>query len=65
MQKYHCLGALSKISETLWYAATFAGQWVALLSFPATALKCSERDREKRDKHLKKIEQWLAELNGK
>ncbi len=45
MQKHHYLGALPKISETLWYVATFGDQWVALLSFPAAALKCSARDR--------------------
>ena len=45
MQEHHYLGALPKISETLWYVATFADQWVALLSFSAAALKCSERDR--------------------
>ena len=45
MQKHHYLGALPKISETLWYVATFRNQWVALLSFSAPALKCSPRDR--------------------
>ena len=45
MQKHHYLGALPKISETLWYVATFGDQWVALLSFSAAALKCSARDR--------------------
>ena len=45
MRAHHYLGALSKISETLWYVATFADQWVALLSFSAAALKCSPRDR--------------------
>jgi len=45
MHKHHYLGALPKISETLWYVATFADQWVALLSFSAPALKCSARDR--------------------
>jgi len=45
MQEHHYLGSLPKISETLWYAATFADQWVALLSFSAAALKCSARDR--------------------
>ena len=45
MQEHHYLGALPKISETLWYVATFEGQWVALLSFSAAALKCSARDR--------------------
>ena len=44
MQEHHYLGALPKISETLWYVATFADQWVALLSFSAAALKCSARD---------------------
>jgi hypothetical protein len=45
MQGHHYLRALPKISETLWYVATFADQWVALLSFSAAALKCSVRDR--------------------
>ena len=44
MQEHHYLGALPKISEALWYVATFADQWVALLSFSAAALKCSARD---------------------
>ena len=45
MQQHHYLGALPKISETLWYVATWAEQWVALLSFSAAALKCGARDR--------------------
>jgi hypothetical protein len=45
MQEHHYLGALPKISETIWYVATFDDQWVALLSFSAAALKCSARDR--------------------
>lgn len=45
MQEYHYLGALPKISETLWYIAIFDKQWVALLSFSAAALKCSARDQ--------------------
>jgi hypothetical protein len=45
MQAHHYLGALPKISETLWYVATFDDQWMALLSFSAAALKCSPRDR--------------------
>jgi hypothetical protein len=45
MQEHHYLGALPKISETLWYAATFGDRWVALLSFSAPALKCSARDQ--------------------
>ena len=31
MQENHYLGALPKISETLWYVTTFADQWVALM----------------------------------
>jgi hypothetical protein len=45
MQQYHYLGALPKISETLWYVATWREEWVALLSFSACALKCAARDR--------------------
>jgi Druantia protein DruA/DDE_Tnp_1-associated len=45
MQRYHYLGSLPKISETLWYVATWCDEWVALLSFSASALKCSARDR--------------------
>ncbi len=45
MQEHHYLGALPKISETLWYVAVHGEQWVALLSFSAPALKCSARDQ--------------------
>lgn len=45
MQQYHYLGALPKISETLWYVAVWRDQWIGLLSFSAAALKCSPRDR--------------------
>ncbi len=45
IQEHHYLGALPKISETLWYVAIIGDQWVALLSFSAAALKCSARDR--------------------
>lgn len=45
MQQHHYLGALPKISETLWYVAVFDDQWIAILSFSAPALKCSARDR--------------------
>ena len=44
MQQHHYLGALPKISETLWYVATWREEWVALLSFSAAALKCAVRD---------------------
>ena len=45
MQRHHYLGALPKIGETLWYVATWHGQWVALLSFSAAAWKCAVRDQ--------------------
>jgi hypothetical protein len=45
MQQHHYLGALPKISETLRYVATWHEEWVALLSFSASALKCAARDR--------------------
>lgn len=45
MQEHHYLGAMRKISETLWYIAIHGNQWVALLCFSAAALKCSPRDR--------------------
>jgi hypothetical protein len=45
MQQHHYLGALPKISETLWYVASWREEWVALLSFSASALKCAARDR--------------------
>ncbi len=45
MQSNHYLGALPKIGNTLWYVAVCQGQWLALLSFSACALKCAARDR--------------------
>ena len=45
MRQQHYLGALPKIGETLWYVATWRGQWVAQLSLSAAALKCGVRDR--------------------
>jgi Druantia protein DruA/DDE_Tnp_1-associated len=45
MEQHHYLGSLPKISETLWYVALWRDQWVALLSFSASALKCGVRDR--------------------
>ncbi|MGF1548778.1 MAG: Druantia anti-phage system protein DruA [Thiotrichales bacterium] len=44
MQAHHYLGALPKIGHTLWYVASWRGQWLALLSFSAAALKCTARD---------------------
>lgn len=45
MQAHHYLGALPKIGHTLWYVATWRGEWLALLSFSAAAWKSSARDR--------------------
>jgi uncharacterized protein DUF4338/DDE family transposase len=45
MQRHHYLGALPKISETLWYVASWSEAWVALVSFSASALKYAARDR--------------------
>jgi hypothetical protein len=45
MHKHHYLGRLPKISETLWYTVLWRNQWVALLSFSASAWKCSARDK--------------------
>lgn len=45
MEKHHYLGAIPKIGETLWYVATYEGQWAALISFSSAALKCAARDR--------------------
>ena len=45
MQAHHYLGALPRIGNTIWYVAARAGEWLALLSFSAAALKCGVRDR--------------------
>ncbi len=45
MQQRPYWGALAKISETLGYVATWREEWLALLSFSASALKCAARDR--------------------
>jgi hypothetical protein len=45
MDQYHYLGKIPKISETLWYVALWRDQWVALLTFSASALKCKARDQ--------------------
>jgi hypothetical protein len=44
MDAHHYLGALPKIGNTLWYVATWHGEWLALLSFSAAAWKCAARD---------------------
>jgi Domain of unknown function (DUF4338)/DDE_Tnp_1-associated len=45
LEAHHYLGAAPKIGHTLWYVATWCGQWVVLLSFSAPAWKCAARDR--------------------
>lgn len=44
MKAHHYLGTLPKIGHSLWYAASFQGKWVALISFSAAAWKCAARD---------------------
>lgn len=44
MAAHHYLGALPKIGHTLWYVATWNGEWLALMSFSAAAWKCAARD---------------------
>ena len=39
MATHHYLGAAPKVGETLWYGAVWRGEWVALASFSAAALK--------------------------
>ncbi len=45
MQKHHYLGFVQKMGETMWYVATIDNQWVSLLSFSVSALKCKARDQ--------------------
>jgi len=44
MQKHHYLGFVPKIGETMWYIASIDNEWVSLLGFSASALKCKARD---------------------
>ena len=44
MQKHHYLGFVPKIGETIWYIASIDNEWVSLLGFSASALKCKVRD---------------------
>jgi len=45
MRAHHYLGCLPKIGETIWYVATWNGEWLALASFSAAAWKCAVRDQ--------------------
>lgn len=44
MERHHYLGCPRMVGQALWYVATAAGQWVALLGWAAAALKCQPRD---------------------
>ena len=44
MQQHHYLGFVPKIGETMWYVATLDKEWVSLLGFSASALKCKARN---------------------
>ena len=44
MQRHHYLGFVPKIGETMWYIATIDNEWVSLIRFSASALKCKVRD---------------------
>ena len=39
------LGFVPKMGETLWYVATVNNEWVSILSFSVSALKCKARDQ--------------------
>jgi Druantia protein DruA/DDE_Tnp_1-associated/Transposase DDE domain len=44
LQQHHYLGCPRMVGEALWYVATAADEWVALLGWAAAALKCHPRD---------------------
>ena len=45
MAEHHYIGAHQRMAQTLWYVATYRGEWVALLSFSIAAWKCKARDQ--------------------
>ena len=45
MQRHHYLGRLTKLGETIRYAAFWRDEWIAPADFSAPAWKCSARDR--------------------
>lgn len=45
MNRYHYLGFVPKIGETLWYVATINKEWISLIGFSVSALKCKARDQ--------------------
>jgi hypothetical protein len=44
LQQHHYLGCPRMVGQALWYVATVADAWVALLGWAAAALKCRPRD---------------------
>ena len=44
MNAHHYLGFRPIVGQSLWYVASCAEQWVALLGWGAAALKCAPRD---------------------
>jgi hypothetical protein len=44
LARYHYLGFVPKIGETLWYVATIEETWLCILSFSVSALKLKRRD---------------------
>lgn len=45
MNQHHYLGFVPKIGKTMWYVATVNKEWVSLLGFSVSALKCKARDQ--------------------
>jgi hypothetical protein len=45
MRAHHYLGFVPKMGQTLWYVATIDNQWVSILGFSVSALKCKARDQ--------------------
>ncbi len=45
MQKHHYLGFVPKMGNTIWYVAILDEQWVSLLGFSVSALKCKACDK--------------------
>ena len=45
MDRHHYLGFLQKIGNTVWYVALWQDSIIALLSFSASALRCSVREQ--------------------
>lgn len=45
LTRYHYLGSVPKIGNTIWYVATIDERWVALAGFSVSALKVKARDQ--------------------